>query len=328
MTKLGKGVLLLIVGLFIPAVNTGINSLYLVTSLLTSLFIISIVLSKIYTKNLGIERFVPEEVFQDTPFPVRIRLRNKGRVSKFLLMIEDGVDSPSNAMHLITKIKPRDSVDFTYLHRVPERGRWKIGFCHVKTSFPFGLVMSSVRYAIKSKVLVLPKPLEDYQLSISPSSGRTFGRSLYSPLHGLDIGQDFHRIDEYRSGDSARWIHWRSSAKRGQLMVRRFEKEVYSSFAIVLNDSKEYAVRLAATAANTIYKTGGRFQLLAWDSAEGLRMTPLGGGLAHLMNALRMLALIKQSPIPADIMKGIDKHIYQLSTVLIVSEGGVYEKNG
>ena len=328
MTKLGKGVLLLIVGLFIPAVNTGINSLYLVTSLLTSLFIISIVVSKIYIKNLSIERFVPDEVFQDTPFPVRIRLTNKGRMSKFLLMIEDGVYSPSNAIHLITKIKAGDSIDLTYLHRVPERGIWKVGFCQVKTSFPFGLWESSVRYAIKSKVLVLPKPLDDYQLSISPSSGRTFGRSLYSPLHGLDIGQDFHRIDEYRSGDSARWIHWRSSAKRGQLMVRRFEKEVYSSFAIVLNDSKEYAVRLAATAANTIYKTGGKFQLIAWDSAEGLRMTPLGGGLAHLMNALRMLALIKQSPIPADIMKGIDKYIYQLSTVLIVSEGGVYEKNG
>jgi uncharacterized protein (DUF58 family) len=267
-------------------------------------------------------------VFQDTPFPVRIRLTNKGRMSKFLLMIEDGVYSPSNAIHLITKIKAGDSIDLTYLHRVPERGIWKVGFCQVKTSFPFGLWESSVRYAIKSKVLVLPKPLDDYQILISPSSGRTFGRSLYSPLHGLDIGQDFHRIDEYRSGDSARWIHWRSSAKRGQLMVRRFEKEVYSSFAIVLNDSKEYAVRLAATAANTIYKTGGKFQLIAWDSAEGLRMTPLGGGLAHLMNALRMLALIKQSPIPADIMKGIDKYIYQLSTVLIVSEGGVYEKNG
>ena len=237
-------------------------------------------------------------------------------------------DHGSATTVLIQRVKAGDSVDFTYLHRVPERGIWKVGFCRVKTSFPFGLWESSVRYAIKSKVLVLPKPLDDYQILISPSSGRTFGRSLYSPLHGLDIGQDFHRIDEYRSGDSARWIHWRSSAKRGQLMVRRFEKEVYSSFAIVLNDSKEYAVRLAVTAANTIYKTGGRFQLIAWDSAEGLRMTPLGGGLAHLMNALRMLALIKQSHIPADIMKGIDKHIYQLSTVLIVSEGGVYEKNG
>ncbi|MBI3008336.1 MAG: hypothetical protein HYY56_02280, partial [Candidatus Omnitrophica bacterium] len=87
MTKLGKGVLLLIVGLFIPAVNTGINSLYLVTSLLTSLFIISIVVSKIYVKNLSIERFVPEEAFQDTPFPVRIRLTNRGRMSRFSLII-------------------------------------------------------------------------------------------------------------------------------------------------------------------------------------------------------------------------------------------------
>ncbi len=325
MTKLGKGVLLLAIGLFIPAINTGINSLYLVTSLLVSLLIISIFVSKNSTKNLSIKRFVPDEIFQDTAFPVRISLKNKGK-SRYLLVIEDGVENPQESLHLIEKVKPGAPMDFTYLYKVAKRGIWKVRFCQVKSSFPFGLVENLRRYPLESEILVLPKPLDDYQFSISPLYGRTFGRGLYSAVHGLGMGEDFYRLDEYRSGDSTRWIHWRSSAKRDQLMVRRFEKELEGNFSIVLNDSKEYAVRLAATVAYHLFKRNEGFQLIAWDRTEGLRVTPYAQGQAHLMDILRILATVKQIPIPHDIMKNMEKHTSHLSTVLVVSEEGVYEK--
>ena len=34
---------------------------------------------------------------------------------------------------------------------------------------------------------------------------------------------DFHGLRQYRTGDSLRWIHWRTSARRGQLMVKEYE---------------------------------------------------------------------------------------------------------
>ena len=76
------------------------------------------------------------------------------------------------------------------------------------------------------------------------------------------IEGDFYGLRGWRSGDSRRWIHWRSSAKRNALVVRQFEQFRAHDFVVLLDlwpapvegqseeeldDSIELAVSFVAT---------------------------------------------------------------------------------
>lgn len=74
----------------------------------------------------------------------------------------------------------------------------------------------------------------------------------------VDADMSFHAIREYAAGDSRRQIHWKSTAKTGQLMVRQFEESLRSRLAVVLgvadgeyatDDEFELAVGVAASLA-------------------------------------------------------------------------------
>ena len=51
----------------------------------------------------------------------------------------------------------------------------------------------------------------------------------------VDADMSFHAIRAYTPGDSRRQIHWKSTAKTGQLMVRQFEESRRSRMAVVLS---------------------------------------------------------------------------------------------
>ncbi|GAA5034687.1 DUF58 domain-containing protein [Microbacterium fluvii] len=58
----------------------------------------------------------------------------------------------------------------------------------------------------------------------------------------VDADMSFHAIREYAPGDSRRQVHWKSTAKTGQLMVRQYEESRRSRMAIVLAAAEaEYA---------------------------------------------------------------------------------------
>ena len=47
--------------------------------------------------------------------------------------------------------------------------------------------------------------------------------------------EEYHGLRDYRPGDSPRWIHWRTSARRGELMVKEFEQENEQDLAILID---------------------------------------------------------------------------------------------
>lgn len=58
----------------------------------------------------------------------------------------------------------------------------------------------------------------------------------------VDADMSFHAIREYAPGDSRRQVHWKSTAKTGQLMVRQYEESRRSRMAVVLSVAEaEYA---------------------------------------------------------------------------------------
>ena len=105
------------------------------------------------------------------------------------------------------------------LRRVP-RGRYAIEASEIVIEDPFGLERVEVELPSQSSILVYPR-LVDVDRLFSESGARTpEGRRL---LMRRPSGFDLHSVREYEQGESLRRVHWPSTAKRGQLMVKELE---------------------------------------------------------------------------------------------------------
>jgi len=90
-------------------------------------------------------------------------------------------------------------------------------------------------------------------------------------------GNDLYGVREYRQGDSLRRIHWRASARRGELVVREFEPPGQRILALLMDadpssrQAADQLARLAASEAWDCLRAGGR--VVAWaPGLEGLEL--------------------------------------------------------
>src|SRR4029079_2442398 len=117
--------------------------------------------------------------------------------------------------------------------------------------------------------------------------------------------QDYHGLRDYRPGDSPRWIHWRTSARVGQPMVKEFEQQSDQDLAILLGawlprsrvtreqrEAVEEAIRFAATVCLETCRHAGRRLLLGWTGpTPGVRQGPASVKLLHEL--LTQLAVMR-----------------------------------
>jgi uncharacterized protein (DUF58 family) len=118
-------------------------------------------------------------------------------------------------------------------------------------------------------------------------------------------------LRDHRPGDDRRAIHWRSSARRGALVVKEFERTAPNQSLVVLDLASpagqdpeqaeatvEAAVTLAASLLAGLARGGERFAL-GIAAAEGERLLRLGAGEPGLARGLKALALVEPALGPA-----------------------------
>jgi uncharacterized protein (DUF58 family) len=161
------------------------------------------------------------------------------------------------------------------LRRVP-RGRYPIEAAQIVIEDPFGLERVEVELPSQSSILVYPR-LVDVDRLFSESGARTpEGRRL---LLRRPSGFDLHSVREYERGESLRRVHWPSTAKRGQLMVKELEDSPRDETAVLLDadaasvvgTAPDSSFELAVRAAGSILKSHasrGRRAALAVNSAR------------------------------------------------------------
>lgn len=119
-----------------------------------------------------------------------------------------------------------------YPVRPPLRGRPKV--THVTNTYrdPLGLAQSTAKHALLTELLVLPKlvPLPSTVVGASGRDGET-------PIpQTIVAGPDDVMVREYQPRDDYRRIHWPSTARMGELMVRREEQAWDPSAWLVLDN--------------------------------------------------------------------------------------------
>lgn len=190
--------------------------------------------------RLACERHVdPAQVVVGSRMTGRLVLEKRGSMPSGLLRFEDAVprDLGRRPRFTVHRFGGEWRREVSYPLVGSARGRFRTGPLMVRTSDPFGLVKLDRQFTATSEIIVTPRvyPLNTMQ---NVSGGGTSGE--VSPQRIGVLGQDDVLIREYRHGDDVRRVHWRSTARRGELMVRR-EEQAWDPSVIVLLDSRRAA---------------------------------------------------------------------------------------
>lgn len=168
-------------------------------------------------------RVMPPQVVVGERLSGELTITKVGNLPTGMLLFEDEVPRglgrrPRFSVHRFAGEWRRD---ITYPMLAVQRGRYVTGPLAVRASDPFNLVKLDRRFSGTSDVLVTPRIVPLPVMRTAAGAGSS-GDS--TPQRVGVVGQDDILVREYRSGDDVRRIHWRSTARRGEIMVRREEQ--------------------------------------------------------------------------------------------------------
>ena len=137
------------------------------------------------------------------------------------------------------------------LERVP-RGRYVVEEARATVDDPFGLARMDVELDARGSLLVYPRLVSLDRLFSESGAHAQDGRRL---LLRRPSGFDLHSVREYEQGESLRKVHWKTTARRGQLMVKELEDAPRDEIAVILDadasavveDSFDVQVRAAGS---------------------------------------------------------------------------------
>ena len=239
------GVLAPILG--IVAYVEGNPLLLLVAGLLATLTVIAALLARFRSMKLSITRsFSPSPVSATTPTTVTIDARNLASIRSAPLYWNDTLPwrpLATDPVHLLPLSgkngRTRRAARLDYQLTPPRRGVFAVGPLAVAYSDPFGLAVGFMTIGGKDELVVTP------HVSELPQSGVWLeapdGAARLVQASGIGNSDDL-MTREYRRGDALRRVHWRASARHGELMVRQEEQRAYPEATIVF-DTRESGYR-------------------------------------------------------------------------------------
>ena len=278
----GAGVVIALIGMVL--------GLYDLTKVGVLLVVLPAIASLLVRRDLKVEvgrSLAPVRVPIDGHSDVTLWVRNVGRRSTPLLRGEEGLGyALGDRPHvLVPGLRSGESRQLTYRVRSHIRGHHPIGPLTVRMTDPFGLATRAATVPGENVLVVLPRTLP-----LSPVRGvpaRSGGEPSSSPRMALH-GEDDVGVREYRIGDDLRRIHWPSTARTGETMVRQDEEPSRRRALVVLDDrgavhagtgsggSFEWSVTAVASIVTLLL--GDRFEVhLYLSSDESGRVVPVDG---------------------------------------------------
>jgi len=291
--------------------------------------IFSFFISRKMVVSVRLRRNVPIRAWQNQTVHIGYYLRNTSRrISCLGLHIEElvpeGIESVAGyCVHLSGGGSFRAGGRFV----VNRRGCVKFGTVKVSTIFPFGLIEAS-------EIITSPATL-----TIWPARGTLKKRMLHhgaveisraAPSRATGGQDEFFGLREYRPGDNPRWIHWRRSAAKSQLVIRELSRPLPEILWILLDTSledlsdvgylsREKAIRFAGTLIDHAFAKGYQVGMaLAYKDEVKIHMADAGlGKRCELLDSLANIDGNTNLGIPRTISAMWRGLLEQAQTVMI-----------
>ncbi len=309
----GLAYLVIMIVLFVGSQVGQSNMLMLVFSLMAGPFVINGSVIVIMLQKLRVQRVMPESAFAGELIAVELVLKNEKSVfSSSLMAVTDTIANDRERLQsgvLIARVPPKDERSARYQITLMQRGRYRFGPVYVGSRFPLGIVERGLVFDLPGEILIAPRLGR-----LTPRWQREHGLAdelVHRPDTRAGIFEDeFHRIREYRPGDNPRMIHWRSSARQNELMVREFHQSRNQSLIVLLDlwlsddptpseeDRVELAVSFAATICHAQMRQSRDANLFV--ASAGDRVLEWSGktGAASQESLMKFFARLEAGPSP------------------------------
>lgn len=311
-----------------------VNLLVFITGLLLVPLLINSYFARSTLWRVTARRRFPEGVCAGESTVIEFDVEQPQKVSaSWTLMLKDHFQlvEPASLARLdqpvsistLARAKDRQTVKGAYRITPSRRGKYRFGPLEASTRYPLGFVESRVKFTEAEEWRVLPRLgslLPEWRFQVETHRQ---GEQKTHSRRGFIEGE-FHGMRQWRDGDSRRWIHWRTSARTGRLMVRQFERQQNQDLIILLDlwrpakesiedcAAVELAISFAATVIDDLCKQGAHRLCLFVHGQSSLIWSGVTSQIA-LAELLSELAIVEatDSGLEADLPS--DFHHYATS---------------
>src|SRR5436190_7886854 len=295
LTRRGRGMLGLGLGVYIAAWAFGSRPLYPVATGLLLVVALAWVWVRLANRPFRVRRgWGDSEHVEGDDVPVVAELDTSASVLPAAATLVERVGRLGEQRHVLRRHSRRLSVRYV-LERLP-RGRYAFEDVRVEIADPFGLESVAVPLPAPGALLVYPRLVRLERLFSETGSHSHDGRRLLLRRHS---GFELHGVRQYEQGESLRRVHWRSTARRGQLMVKELEDAPRDEIAVLLDadasavvaGSFDVQVRVAGSILESYVRRGRRAVLVV--NSERREVQQVHSAAADWRRALELLAAIE-----------------------------------
>ncbi len=298
-TRSGAAFVGLVAAVTMAAFNTGNNMLYLVLAMMLGALLVSFMLSEYIIRDIRLDRESPRTVIEGESFRVRYLVENrKALIPSYGLMIGEKLgETPSLAV--MPYLRAGGKSVCRGLTLAERRGRLDFHDTVIATRAPFGWFVKEKKVPLSGRLAALPRT-DPGQVDRDAMSALGELRPVGKPGQGDEL----FGFRPYQRGDPVKDIHWKTSARMGELMIRQREAETERRARIVLavsrtpppgrDPAREDLVRRAASLCEAMIDDGWTVRV----EIAGVGVD-YGSSPGHLLAILEFLALFDDPEAPA-----------------------------
>jgi uncharacterized protein (DUF58 family) len=290
----------------------------------------------------GSRTLVPSRVHAGADSRVELSVRNRGDRPSPVVTLRDavlpvraagrdgtGMGPARQARFHVAPLPPGHSDRAAYRLGAERRGLFRIGPLEAIVSDPFGLATRTSAAAPATELTVYPR-VE----SVAPPPLTTGHDPRAGGGHptALGSGDEFYGLRAYEQGDDLRLVHWPSTARQDELMIRQQELPWQGRATVLLDvrgavhdeTSFEQAVSAAASILTASWERDGQIRLLTTDGLD----SGFGSGPGHLQAVMEHLAVIEPGSDRVDSLLGAMRRRATGALVAITTAGAVSAGRG
>ncbi len=225
-------ILLILIGSFLR------NETILISSIpLFSYLIFLLIFKKEIKLDLEIKRNLNKEIIrEDEELEVKLEISNKGDDLDYLYIIDsfqEGIELIGGSNAMLMKIKKNETKTFSYVIKVSEIGKYKIGPLELIAFDNTGSVFEKKDLAIHSSFKASPKISLFGEIKLKPKFTKSWPGEYAA--RAIGTGGEFYSVAELRKGEIAKRINWKATARTGKIMKNVYHAELSSDALIILD---------------------------------------------------------------------------------------------
>lgn len=299
LTPLGKLFLGLMFLFYVASVTSQSGLLLLFIGLLGGCFVVTWSFSTRTVKYIRVTP--PKEVYLEEGGTPTQPWRFENVASKHAEILE--VVHEDKILFRIPVVKTKEAVSLVPGIVYKKRGVYPNARVTLSCAAPYGLIRATRQLQLPGEVVVFPRV---YSVDPPASAGtEMMSGGRFRGARRVNTGTHFAGVRGWQSGDSFKQVHWKSTARRGEMMVKTFEEELGGRVSLILDcatgdsDKTDNAVRAAASLAAATLQEGHHLEFIDLSEEPVLRLAPFSDESELLERLARYTPPQKQGELDA-----------------------------